>query len=156
KPAPGDSGGGSFILTSSTLKMGDAGGLVFPASASAPMNVSPELAWTGAPPGTMSFALSLFDATAQNTHWILWDIAPTETMLPANLPRGAMPTMPPGASQKSAFGGTPGYEGPGGATINTYEFELWALNVAKLPMATASQTLNQMHTTGLAMYKIGS
>jgi Raf kinase inhibitor-like YbhB/YbcL family protein len=119
------------------------------------MNQSPALAWTGAPAGTMSFAISMFDATMRNTHWILWDIPADTTMLPANLPRGAMPAMPAGATQKSAFGGTPGYEGPG-AGPGSYEIEIWALNVAKLPANIAGMSLNAMHTVGLGTVKISS
>jgi phosphatidylethanolamine-binding protein (PEBP) family uncharacterized protein len=105
----------------------------------------------------MSFALSLYDMTTMNTHWIIWDIAPTETGIPGMIPRGTNPTFPAGSTQKGAFGDMVGYEGPGGTGIpHTYVFELWALNVAKLPAATASQSLNMMHATGLAMYKIAS
>jgi Raf kinase inhibitor-like YbhB/YbcL family protein len=145
--------GGSLTLTTTSLKMAD-GGLVFPPASSAPMNMSPALAWTGVPAGTLSFALSMYDATAKNTHWILWNIAPTETGLPANLPRGAMPTIPVGSTQMSAFGGMPGYEGPGGGGINNYEIELWALKVATLPVG--NMTLNVIHSTLLPAQKIES
>ncbi|MEA2700420.1 MAG: hypothetical protein QOI66_4691 [Myxococcales bacterium] len=150
----GDASTGALTFKSSTLTM-MGNNLALPASASAPMNQSPALAWDGVPAGTMSFAISMFDATMKNTHWILWDIPVSTMMLPANLPRGAMPTNPAGATQKSAFGGTPGYEGPGAGPGN-YEIELWALNVAKLPANIASQSLNTMHTTGLASVKIAS
>jgi phosphatidylethanolamine-binding protein (PEBP) family uncharacterized protein len=144
---------GAFTLMSPTLKIVD-GGLVFPASASAPMNQSPELEWSGAPAGRLSFALTIYDATAKNTHFILSDIKPDEIMLMANLPRGAMPTVPAGASWKSAFGGTPGYEGPGGGGINNYEIVLWALKVSKLDLGT--MTLNQIHATLLPAQSLGS
>jgi len=152
--AGGESSPAAFSFTSGTLVM-MGNDLVFPASASAPMNQSPQLSWAGAPAGTLSFAVSMFDATMRNTHWILWDIPATTTMLPASLPRGAMPANPAGATQKSAFGGTPGYEGPGAGAGN-YELELWALNVAKLPANVAGQSLNVMHMTGLASVKIAS
>ena len=157
--APSDTGGGDvatgpFTLKSSTLVMMGAN-LAFPASASAPMNQSPELSWTNPPAGTMSFALTIYDLGMQNTHFVLSNISADTTMLPANLPRGAMPTIPAGATWKSAFGGTPGYEGPG-AGPSTYEIELWALNVAKLPANIASQSLNMMHSTGLNTVKIAS
>jgi phosphatidylethanolamine-binding protein (PEBP) family uncharacterized protein len=145
--------GGAFTLTTTNLKMVD-GGLVFPAASSAPMNQSPALAWSGAPAGTMSYALTMYDATLKNTHFILYDIAATDTMLPANLPRGAMPTMPAGASWKSAFGMPYGYEGPGGGGVDSYEIVLWALKVAKLDIGT--MTLNQIHSTLLPMQSLGS
>jgi Raf kinase inhibitor-like YbhB/YbcL family protein len=146
---------GTLMLTTTSLKMMGAD-LVFPAASSAPMNQSPALAWTGVPAGTLSFAVSMYDATAKNTHWIIWDIAPAEMGLPANLPRGMMPAMLTGATQKSAFGGMPGYEGPGGGTVNNYEIELWALKVAALPAGTANMTLNAIHSTLLPAQKIES
>src|SRR6266478_561603 len=95
--AAGDGSTGALTFKSTTRGlMGD--NLAFPASASAPMNQSPALAWDGVPAGTMSFAISMFDATMRNTHWILWDIPMSTMMLPANLPRGAMPATPAGAT----------------------------------------------------------
>ena len=143
----------SFTLTTTSLKIVD-GGLVFPAASSAPMNQSPALTWSGAPAGKLSYALSMYDATLKNTHWILWDIGPGETMLMANLPRGAMPTTPAGASQKSAFGGTPGYEGPGGGGVDNYEIVLWALKVSKLDVG--NMTLNAIHATLLPAQSLGT
>jgi phosphatidylethanolamine-binding protein (PEBP) family uncharacterized protein len=151
KPATGD--GGAMTLTTTSLKMVD-GGLVFPAASSAPMNMSPALMWTGAPAGTLSFALSMKDLTANNTHFVLYDIPPTVTMLPENLPRGAMPATPAGAIWNSAFGGTPGYQGPGGGGINNYEIQIWALKVAKLDIGTMN--LNAIYTTLLPMQRLDS
>ena len=145
--------GGAMTFTTTSLKMLN-GGLVFPAASSAPMNMSPDFSWAGAPAGTLSYAISMYDATVKNTHWILWDIPAAIAMLPANLPRGASPTTPAGAMQKSAFGGTPGYEGPGGGGTNNYELELWALKVAKLDVGNMS--LNQMHSTLLPAQSLGS
>ncbi|HEY2904061.1 MAG TPA: YbhB/YbcL family Raf kinase inhibitor-like protein [Polyangia bacterium] len=146
---------GPLTMTSTSLKMMGPN-LVFPAANSAPMNMSPALAWTGVPAGTLSFAISMYDVTMTNTHWILWDIPASLTMLPAGLPRGAMPTNPAGASQKDAFNNTAGWEGPGGGSVDNYELEIWALNVAKLPNSIAGQSLNTMHSTGLATAKIAS
>ncbi|HEY2729306.1 MAG TPA: hypothetical protein VGK52_05145 [Polyangia bacterium] len=145
--------GGALTFTTTSLKMLN-GGLAFPAASSAPMNQSPDFSWAGAPAGTLSYAISMYDATLKNTHWILWDIPPSIAMLAANLPRGANPTTPAGAMQKSAFGGTPGYEGPGGGGIDNYELELWALKVAKLDVGNMS--LNQMRMTLLPAQKLGS
>src|SRR6185436_14852736 len=87
-------------------------------------------------------------------HFVLFDIPPTVTMLPEGLPRGAMPTMPAGATWKSAFGGTPGYEGPGGGGVNNYEIQIWALKVAKLEVGTMN--LNTIYTTLLPMQRLDS
>ena len=149
-----DAVAGTFVLSSSTLVMRNTA-LAFPASASAPMNQSPALAWSGAPAGTMSFAVSVLDVGRTSTHWIIWDIPASTTMLPANLPRGAMPAMPAGTTQKSAFGGMPGDQGPG-AEAGDYEIKVWALSVAKLPPSIANQALGMMLSTGLPSVQLGS
>jgi phosphatidylethanolamine-binding protein (PEBP) family uncharacterized protein len=146
-------GDGGMTLTTTSLKTVD-GGLVFPAASSAPMNQSPALMWTGAPAGTLSFAVSMKDLSANNTHFVLYDIAPTTTSLPENLPRGAMPTIPAGAIWNSAFGGTPGYQGPGGGSVNNYEIQVWALKVAKLQVG--NNNLNAIYNTVLPSQKLDS
>jgi len=143
---------GAFTLSSTSLKASD-GGLVFAAAQSAPMNQSPELSWTTPPAGTMSLAWTIYDLTMKNTHFILYDIPVTPMMLPENLPRGAMPTMPAGAKWISAFGGTPGYEGPGGGATDDYEIVLWAIKDTHLNVGTMS--LNQLHSTLLPMQSLG-
>ena len=44
-------------------------------------NVSPELAWSGAPAGTKSFAILMYDVDGQYgagvSHWVAYNIAPT-------------------------------------------------------------------------------
>jgi phosphatidylethanolamine-binding protein (PEBP) family uncharacterized protein len=150
--AGGDSSTGSLTFSSSTLRMMGAN-LVFPASASAPMNQSPAFAWSGAPAGTLSFVITLKDLQG-DTHWAIWDISPTTTMIAAGLPRGPI-AVPAGAKQKAIYGDTRGYEGPGAPPpAHSYEFELWALNVATLPANVASMTPAQMRATGLPPLKV--
>jgi Raf kinase inhibitor-like YbhB/YbcL family protein len=102
-----------------------------------PPNASPPLAWTGAPAGTMSFAVSLFDTNNGFTHWVMWDIPATVTSLPAMLPNGPMPAAP--APAGSMQRGAPfdknngGYTGPGAAPpLHRYQFQVWALSAATL------------------------
>jgi Raf kinase inhibitor-like YbhB/YbcL family protein len=45
-------------------------------------DMSPEVAWSGAPAGTKSFVVTLFDSTAGFTHWGMYNIAPTTNSLP--------------------------------------------------------------------------
>ena len=45
-------------------------------------NQSPELSWTGAPAGTVSFVVTAYDTTAAFTHWGMYNIASTTTGLP--------------------------------------------------------------------------
>ena len=95
-------------------------------------NVSPELRWSGAPPGTQSFAVVLLDATYGQAHWVLWNIPPNVTMLAANVPKDtAMLTVPAGARQANAIFATTagdGYFGPH-VPCNVFQFELYALSV---------------------------
>jgi hypothetical protein len=64
-------------------------------------DTSPQLAWSGAPSGTKSFALIVDDPDAPDprapkmtyVHWVLYNVAATTTELPAavaNLPAGVL------------------------------------------------------------------
>ncbi len=80
-------------------------------------DVSPPLAWTGAPAGTRSFALVVDDPDAPDpaaprmnwVHWVLYDLPPDASGLPAGMVREALP--------RGAFEGLndwhkPGWRGP--------------------------------------------
>lgn len=108
-------------------------------------NISPELHWTGVPEGTQSFALALFDVSYGQAHWVLWNIPPDLTMLPANIAQDtANPAVPAGSQQANANFATTsehGYYGPH-VPCNVYEFQLYALATNKLtPMDTESAVL---------------
>lgn len=47
-------------------------------------NESPELSWSGTPPGTRSFVVTLYDVTAAFTHWGMYNISGDATGLPMN------------------------------------------------------------------------
>jgi Raf kinase inhibitor-like YbhB/YbcL family protein len=47
-------------------------------------NQSPQLSWTGAPAGTRSFTVVLYDATAAFTHWGMYNIPASVTSLAEN------------------------------------------------------------------------
>ncbi|OJU92054.1 MAG: kinase inhibitor [Burkholderiales bacterium 66-5] len=117
-------------------------------------NLSPQLAWSGAPEGTKSFALTLYDPDAPTGsgwwHWVVYDLPASCTGLPrgAGSAGGALPT---GAKQGRTDFGEPGYGGaapPPGHGPHRYIFTLHALNVEKLDVpadATAAYVGFMIH-----------
>ncbi|HXU79955.1 MAG TPA: YbhB/YbcL family Raf kinase inhibitor-like protein [Polyangia bacterium] len=140
-------------LTSTGFLM-KGGDLIFPASASYPMDHSPPFAWSGAPPETKSFALTFVDESNGATKWVVWDIPATVTMLPGDLSKAVNPPEVPGSSQRGSLGRT-GYSGPGvpGPPLHVYQFVLWALDVQKLPDTTGLTTAD-LRTKLLPMHAI--
>ncbi|MCD2171835.1 YbhB/YbcL family Raf kinase inhibitor-like protein [Rhizobium sp. C4] len=101
-------------------------------------NVSPALSWSGAPEGTKSFVLSLYDPDAPTGsgfwHWVMFNIPAKTSELAAGITadKGA----PEGAIQSHADSGYSGFTGacpPPGAP-HRYVFTLTALKVDKLPL----------------------
>jgi Raf kinase inhibitor-like YbhB/YbcL family protein len=90
-------------------------------------NISPPLAWEGAPEGTRSFALALVDRhpVAQNyVHWLVSDISPHVT----SLSEGAA-----GEHNRSALTEVRQYAGPFPPSgTHDYEFTLYALKTDML------------------------
>jgi Raf kinase inhibitor-like YbhB/YbcL family protein len=136
--AGGSGGSSGFTLTSSVLTDGG----MFPdaSTCASTTESSPDFMWTAGPSGTMSYALILLDTQNSLNHWIVWDIPPSVTSLPAMLDTAAMLSMPAGAKQKP-YSGT-GYFGPcPQGTDHLYKFTLYALPVATLSgVTTSSQT----------------
>ncbi len=102
-------------------------------------NMSPALKWSGAPAGTKSFALEVYDPDAPTGsgfwHWVVFDIPPNVTELPqgAGDPKGGK--APAGAVQSRTDFGVPGYGGPcppQGDPPHHYHFMLFAVDAAKL------------------------
>ena len=104
-------------------------------------NRSPALQWRGAPEGTKSFALTLYDPDAPTGsgfwHWILFNIDSSVTQLAAGA--GSVNATDLGASgiQSTNDYGTTGYGGPcppGGLPPHRYIFTVHALGVPKLEL----------------------
>jgi len=122
-------------------------------------NVSPELHWTGVPPGTQSFALVLFDVTFGQAHWALWNIPADTSLLAADVPKDtATPPTPVGSRQANANFATAGGDGYFGPHVpcNMFEFELYALSVGTFsPADPESSVLVSIELQGLGDRVLG-
>jgi Raf kinase inhibitor-like YbhB/YbcL family protein len=131
-------------------------------------NLSPPLAWTGAPEGTQSFALvmrstELLASDETWVHWVMWNIPADVTELAEGVEE--LETLENSARQGLNSGGVPGYLGPcppdmlsvykpsdakGNENpkqeIEKYRFEIYALDtVLDLPAgATREELLKAM------------
>jgi hypothetical protein len=102
-------------------------------------NVSPEISWSGAPPGTKSFAVTMFDPDAPTGsgfwHWVAFNIPATASELPKNAGDLKANLAPPGTVQSREDFGVPGYNGPcppAGDKPHRYRITVYALDVDKL------------------------
>lgn len=100
-------------------------------------NVSPGLEWSGAPEGTKSFALTMYDPDAPTGsgwwHWVVYDIPAGTTKLPRGA--GAGQGLPAGSKQGRTDFGSKEYGGaapPPGHGPHRYVFTLYALKTDKL------------------------
>lgn len=102
-------------------------------------NVSPELHWQGAPAGTQSFAVTIYDPDAPTGsgwwHWFVVNLPASTKSLPqgAGAPNGSK--LPPGAQQIRTDYGAQGYGGPcppAGDKPHRYVVTVHAIKVAKL------------------------
>lgn len=106
---------------------------------------SPELAWSGAPEGTKSYALTVYDPDAPTGsgfwHWAVYNLPATTTGLPANagdpgaglLPAGAL-TLPNELGLPRFLGAAP----PAGHGKHRYFFTVTALDVEHLELDATS------------------
>ncbi len=136
-----------ITVTSSTLKEGQTMPVDYTSDGK---NVSPPLAWSGAPASTKQFALILDDPNAGRAgmpfvHWVVYKIPGTASGLPEGIPAGVTIASGPanGAIQGiSGFGGRgrggaepppPVYRGPAppaGSGVHNYTFTVYALDTA--------------------------
>lgn len=130
-----------FKLSSPELKPGQ----MLPASyeyagfGCAGENLSPALSWSGAPAGTQSYAISVYDPDAPTGsgwwHWMVYNIPATTTSLPRGAGSPDKPLLPAGAVQQRIDFGVNGYGGmcpPEGSPPHRYIFTVRALKTAKL------------------------
>jgi Raf kinase inhibitor-like YbhB/YbcL family protein len=101
-------------------------------------NLSPPLAWSGAPAKARSFALVVDDPDARNfTHWVLFNVASDVSALPEGL---RPDLLPPGAAEGgNDFGGI-GWGGPCPPIgEHRYSFRLYALDVPVLALVSPTK-----------------
>jgi Raf kinase inhibitor-like YbhB/YbcL family protein len=76
---------GGMLPLSMINNIPDSGGMnTCAAGGAAGGNQSPQLSWTHVPVGTRSFAVIVYDVTAQFTHWAMYNIPASTTSLPEN------------------------------------------------------------------------
>src|ERR1700677_1210558 len=103
-------------------------------------NMSPPLQWTGAPAGTKSFVVTLFDPDEHTTpsgwwHWVVYDLPATVDKLPKGAGAERSSILPPGTMPGRTGLGNDAYPGPcpdKGEPPHRYTFTVYALSVEKL------------------------
>jgi Raf kinase inhibitor-like YbhB/YbcL family protein len=100
-------------------------------------NISPALAWSNAPAGTKSFAVTMYDPDAPTGsgwwHWVMYNIPASTTSLPAGAGNGR--NAPRGSAEGMTDFGTKGYGGPCppvGDKPHHYHVTVFALKTDKL------------------------
>ena len=144
----GQGGGAAFALTSTAFAQDAMIPMQYECSPSG-QNISPPLAWTAGPSGTMSYAVVLRDLDFMNgfVHWAIWDIPASATGLPEDVEHVYQPADPAGAKQAPFNGGEIGYHGPcSPSSVNTYEFTVYAIDVATIPGLDAMSTKEEAAT----------
>ena len=150
--AGGSGGGGAFTITTPAfVNMAGCGPETMAAMCatipnehtglSGSMNVSPAMSWTGAPAGTMSFAIVHQDLTNGMAHWVIWNIPGNVTSLAENVPKMPMPGVPAANTQQASFGTGEGYVGSGRCG-NVYEWVVYALSVPTFAPTMATNEQN--------------
>lgn len=112
-------------------------------------NISPALLWKGAPKGTKSFAVTVYDPDAPTGsgwwHWIVFNLPVSVTSLPAGAGTPGSGALPKGAVQSVTSFGQVGYGGacpPVGDRPHRYIFTVYALDTAQLKLdASATPAL---------------
>lgn len=156
-----------FVLTGADKELVKSVPLVYTASAFGCTggNTSPELHWSGAPAGTKSFVVTLFDPDERSTpsgwwHWIVYDLPATVDKLSKGAGAEHSSVLPPGTMQGRTDLGNDAYHGPcpdKGEPPHRYTFTVYALSVEKLdvlPDSSGAMVVStaQEHVLGKAVF----
>jgi len=125
---------------------------------------SPQISWTDPPPGTQSFAVTIYDpdapAGAGWWHWMVFNIPATVHSLAAGAGNEGSKDLPAGAGQGRNDFGLSLYSGPCppvGDHAHHYEITVYAVKVARLPLdntASGAAVSSQLRSNTLATAKI--
>ena len=160
--AMSSAGAQALKLTSTDVHAGKtiAAAQVFNGMGCTGSNTSPALSWSGAPKGTKSFAITMYDPDAPTGsgwwHWVVYNIPANVTSLAAGAGDPKKNALPAGATQGNTDFGAPGYGGPCPPPKDKphrYHFTLFALDTDKLDVpanATAAYVGFNLHAHTLA------
>ena len=135
----------SIVLMSSQFT---AGGAIPAAHTCEGKDQAPALHWSGVPANAKSLALVVDDPDAPDpkappskkatwVHWVLYNLPPEATSLPAGVTKA---TLPPGTREAKNDWGTPGWRGPCPPIgRHRYFFKLYALDVVLPEIAGADK-----------------
>lgn len=108
-------------------------------------NRSPALEWSGAPEGTRSFAITVYDPDAPTGsgwwHWVLYDLPASTTHLAENAGSADGSGLPAGAHQGRSDFGSAAFGGacpPPGDKPHRYQFTVYALKTPHLEVGADS------------------
>ena len=156
------SAAGGFTITSSVFKDGGtlAAAQVFDSFGCTGGNHSPDLSWSGAPAGTKSFAVTIYDPDAPTGsgwwHWTVFDIPASVTHLPVDAGAEKSAGLPKGAIQGRTDFGFSHFGGPCppvGDAPHHYQVTVYALKVDKLSLdanASGAMVGYYLHMNALA------
>ncbi len=140
-----------FTLSSPTIKPGSmlTEAQVFKGFGCEGKNTSPALKWSGAPSGTKSYAVTVYDPDAPTGsgwwHWVVYNIPASATELPEGAGGTDGKGLPAGAAQGRTDFGSAGFGGacpPQGDKPHRYVFTVHALKTDKIEVpADASAAL---------------
>ncbi len=149
--------GAGFTLSSPTIKPGSmlTDTQVFNGFGCSGKNISPALSWSGAPAGTKSYALTVYDPDAPTGsgwwHWVVYNLPASAAQLQEGAGTADGKGLPAGSSQGRTDFGAPGFGGacPPVGKAHRYVFTVYALKTDKLDIpADASAALVGFMITG--------
>lgn len=147
---------GGFTVTSKDIRNGATVPMaqVFNGFGCTGKDISPQLSWSGAPAGTKSFAITMFDPNAPTGsgwwHWTVFNIPASVHSLPEDAGAADSKALPAGAMEGRTDFGFSHYGGPCppvGDPPHHYVITVYAVKVAKLP-------LNAHSSGGLVGYEL--